>query len=95
MIVRLPHRLLAALMLLPAMFGIGDAIITSPRAPQAIVCPYRKERRAPQPVAEQLPPAIPSRAIRPIAPPRDAHFPALFLHYGLFQRPPPSGLLST
>jgi len=90
---RLPYRLLAALMLLPAAFGIGGTLIATPRTPQSIVCPYRKERRAPKPADERLAPAIPARAARSFAAQRDPGFSVLWLHYGLFQRPPPAVLL--
>jgi len=89
---RLLYRLLAALMLLPAAWGAGGGIAATPRTAQAIVRPYERQRRAPQPIDEQAQAPIPPFAGMPAIAPHDPQLPAFLIHHSLFQRPPPASL---
>jgi hypothetical protein len=88
---RLLYRLLAALMLLPAAWGAGG-IAATPRTAQAIVRPYQRQRRAPQPVEERVQAPIPQLTIQPSIARHDPQLPALLIYHSLFQRPPPASL---
>jgi hypothetical protein len=91
---RATTRLLTALMLLLAAFGLTGSTFAAPRTSQTIVWARPRKRRAPRRLPEQSQPAIAPRPVCRTNARRDPWPPSRFFHRWLFQRPPPYALLS-
>lgn len=91
---RFTTRLLAALILLLAAFGLAEASVAAPRTSQATVSTHQRERRARRRVTEQRESVVSPRPVCLAASQRDPRPPGLFFQRWHFQRPPPNSLLS-